>query len=216
MRGYQKFLKSHHPSCKGSIEKHRSIFKILVTSDNWRLTECSDLLDLRSRMPSYSAVDYSSKQFATTSSHRASSSLWKRFARSRQLAVCRLLNNITFNLPRLVDVMIASSDNLLLIILGRSLAYVYVRQALTTKLTTNWNIARAHNQRKNYLTVVMSESVQEYLNFPFLVSCLPYSLFHRSIRHRRLHRCRIDPTRELYYTAIRLSGRSSPRQIASY
>jgi len=131
-------------------------------------------------------------------------------------AISRLLNNITFNLPRLVDVMIAPSDNLLLIILSvarSALAYVYVRQALTTKLTTNWNIARAHNQRKNYLTaVVMLESVQEYLNFPFLVvSVLPYSLFHRSIRHRHLHRTNWSHSRritqQLDYPADRRPGK---------
>jgi len=59
----------------------------------------------------------------------------------------------------------------------------------------------------------MLESVQEYLNSPFLVmSVLPYSLFHRSIRHRHLHIGQIGPIREelhaqLDYPADRRPGR---------
>lgn len=49
---------------------------------------------------------------------------------------------------------------------------MYVHQAATTKLTTNGNIARAHNQWKNYPAVVaLVLKSRLYLNFPsFLTS----------------------------------------------
>lgn len=101
-------------------------------------------------------------------SRQASTSL-KTIRTEHAISVRKLLNNITVNLPRLVGVMIAPSDNLLLIIPGRggSLAYICVCQAPTTKLTTNWNIARARNQRKNYLTAAIMLELAQVLKLPF-------------------------------------------------
>lgn len=87
---------------------------------------------------------------------------------SHAISVCKLFNNITVNLSRLATVMIASADNLLLII-PRTVARIYppyVHQAPTTKLTTNGNIARAHNQWKNYPAVALVLKPRLYLNFP--------------------------------------------------
>lgn len=99
------------------LRSARSFYRPSASPHN-NLTPTSaaiNLHDLRSRTRSYSALNYSPKPFATFPSRQASTSL-KTIRTGHAISVRKLLNNITVNLPRLVGIMIAPPDNLLLII----------------------------------------------------------------------------------------------------